>query len=255
MIRVVRGSERNFENIGGDAGTVRVGRDVSTDISGTLGAGVVVFEKCAFDETPAYDDYRYCIEGGLTVKAAGEAFALGPGDGIWVPRGTPVGYVAEARATLFDAHYPVDWRDRAHSNGAAPAAGGDGPVRRAGVALMPESGRAYDDFTGDGSALIGRDVGAELSRDMGTNLAVFENCNLEWTTRYDEYLYCLEGNLTIRTETDSPTLEPGDSIWIPDGTWMVYEAAAKAVAAVAVYPVDWRQRTGFTGLAKANPAG
>ena len=40
---------------------------------------------------------------------------LNAGDGIWLPDGTWMIYIAEEKATAMVAVYPVDWRDRAES--------------------------------------------------------------------------------------------------------------------------------------------
>jgi ethanolamine utilization protein EutQ (cupin superfamily) len=238
-IKLIRGQDRRYENLGGDAGTVLIGRDVFTDISTTLGANQAIFEACALDYTPHYDVYLYVVEGRLTVGAGGIEHVVAPGDAIWIPRETPVIYRAEARTTAFDVYYPVDWRERLRSGTPAPGhAEGSG----SGIVLRRGRDRQWEDFTGDGTVLIGRDVGTDISRTIGTNLAVFEACRLEWTTRYDEYMYGLEGQVTFTTRDGDLVLRPNNGIWFPKGTWMVIQAGGKATTAVVVYPVDWRTR-------------
>ena len=53
-----------------------------------------------------------------------------------------------------------------------------------------------------------------------------------------------EGTLTLETKEGEFVIEPGDAIWLPEGTWMIYKAKEKCTAVVAVYPVDWRERHG-----------
>ena len=236
-ITIIRSSDRDPNNVGGDSGTVLIARDVTTDISGTLGINIATFENCRYDYTPKYDVYLYCLSGTLRVGTSAGDVVANPGDGIWIPKGTPITYKADDTATLVDAYFPVNWKTLAES-GELSSPSGD-------VCKFAMTDRLFDDFLGNGSCLLGRDVGPDVSTTMGTNTAVFEHCSFEWTIRYDEYLYCLEGELTFETNGGTHVLNPGDAIWFPEDTWMVIKSDKKSVAVVAVYPVDWRDRTGF----------
>jgi ethanolamine utilization protein EutQ len=105
-------TERKFEQIGGDAGDIRVGRDVAGDISKTFGAGIATFENCSMEWTVLYDEYFYCLEGTLTIKTKEGPLVMRPGDGLWLPKGTWVTYIAKEPAKVVFAIYPVDWRER-----------------------------------------------------------------------------------------------------------------------------------------------
>jgi ethanolamine utilization protein EutQ (cupin superfamily) len=100
--------------------------------------------------------------------------------------------------------------------------------------------------TGDasGSFKIARDVGTELSQTLGAGLVVMENYALEWTLLYDEYLYCVEGTMTLKTKEGDFVMTPGCGIWLPSGTWLVYQAKEKATVVFTVYPVNWRELHG-----------
>ena len=68
-----------------------------------------------------------------------------------------------------------------------------------------------------------RDVDPSISDSMGCVVYEFDNCNFEWTTLYDEYIYLLDGGpFVIETKEGTMTLDPGDSIWMPYGTWHHY---------------------------------
>src|SRR5216684_2906812 len=43
-VKLIAPEQRKFEQIGGEAGDIRIGRDVGGDISKTFGAGIAVFE-------------------------------------------------------------------------------------------------------------------------------------------------------------------------------------------------------------------
>ena len=106
-IRVTRAKERKFDG----TGPIRIARDVGTDISTTLAAGVVTFENCKHDWTVSYDEYLYCLEGELTIRIGGEAHVLKPGDGMWLPNGTAMTYEAKEKATAIFAVHPANWRE------------------------------------------------------------------------------------------------------------------------------------------------
>ena len=87
-----------------------------------------------------------------------------------------------------------------------------------------------------------RDVDTDVSDTVACGVCIMENVSLTWTISYDEYFYCLEGTCTIKTKDGDFVMEPGDGLWLPDGTELVYEAASPAKLVVAVYPGNWRER-------------
>ena len=92
--------------------------------------------------------------------------------------------------------------------------------------------------------MASRDVDASISSSMSCRVCEFEEMTLEWTVVYDEYIYVLEGVLTIETKEGEFTMQPNDGIWLPKNTWLVYKAAKKARALVAVFPANWRELEG-----------
>ena len=107
------------------------------------------------------------------------------------------------------------------------------------------SERVFNQIGGPpGTITVSRDVSTKESQSFGVSIGLFENCDMEWTVLYDEYMYILEGTLSLETREGTFDLEPGDGIWLPDGTWMVYRAEfAKAV--IVVEPVNWREIHGY----------
>jgi ethanolamine utilization protein EutQ len=100
-----------------------------------------------------------------------------------------------------------------------------------------------------GSASIARLVGPEASRTMGVGLARFDDCQVQWTVLYDEMIVVLEGVFRLGvggSEDDSRVIEahPGDVVWIPEKTPVVY-MGDRALVCYALHPVDWRQRHGL----------
>jgi ethanolamine utilization protein EutQ len=111
-VKLIAPEQRTFEQIGGAAGDIRIGRDVASDISSSFGAGVAVFENCSMEWTVLYDEYFYCLEGSLIIRTKDAEFVMGPGYGLWLPKGTWLVYEAKARAKVVFTIYPVDWRER-----------------------------------------------------------------------------------------------------------------------------------------------
>jgi ethanolamine utilization protein EutQ (cupin superfamily) len=111
-VKLIAPHERKFEQIGGEAGDIQVGRDVASDISATFGAGVVVFKNCSMEWTVLYDEYFYCLEGTLTIKTKEGNFVMRPGYGLWLPKGTWLIYETKEPAKVVFTIYPVDWRER-----------------------------------------------------------------------------------------------------------------------------------------------
>jgi ethanolamine utilization protein EutQ (cupin superfamily) len=95
-----------------------------------------------------------------------------------------------------------------------------------------------------GKATIARLIGPELSKTMGAGLACFDGCSIEWTVLYDEMIVVIEGLFRLRAGEHVFEGRPGDVIWIPEKTAIVYEGE-KSVVCYALYPVDWRQRHGL----------
>lgn len=103
--------------------------------------------------------------------------------------------------------------------------------------------RTFEDIGGEhGKVLVARDVTERESTTIGCRVVVFEDCSLEWTVQYDEYIYVVSGLLTMHTRAGKHELGPGDAIWLPCGTWMIYEAGARTETVISVYPTDWRRR-------------
>ena len=95
-----------------------------------------------------------------------------------------------------------------------------------------------------GKATISRLVGPDASKTMGVGLASFDGCSIEWTVLYDEMIVVLEGLFRLRAGSRVIEGQPGDVIWIPEKTPIVYEGD-KAVVCYALYPVDWRRQQGL----------
>ena len=115
------------------------------------------------------------------------------------------------------------------------------------VILYKKSEIDFVDYGGPpGSAEIARLVGPETSRHMGCGIVVFEQgVSVPWTVLYDEAMVVLEGHFTLRVGDEVYECDPGDVLWLPENTPLVYEAADRAVVFYSLSPVDWKARHGL----------
>ncbi len=96
--------------------------------------------------------------------------------------------------------------------------------------------KADQDFTPRNGAAILRLVNCSYSEGLGGGIGTFEDCRIEWTVTYDEILFITEGNFTLRVDDDAYHAGPGDTLWIPKDTAMVYEADENVTFFYAVFP-------------------
>ena len=83
-------------------------------------------------------------------------------------------------------------------------------------------------------------VEEDISKTMGAGIDIFEEgCSYEWTVIYDELMFVLEGNFRLVVGDERFECEPGDILWIPNGTPSKYEADGHTVCFYVLYPVDW----------------
>jgi len=98
--------------------------------------------------------------------------------------------------------------------------------------------------TDTGTTMIAREIGAPLSRSMGAGIEVLEGVTIDWTVTYDEVLFIHAGRLTVEFDGTRHDCEPGDIVWLPEGTSLRYIAEERAVYFYALHPVDWAARQG-----------
>ncbi len=80
--------------------------------------------------------------------------------------------------------------------------------------------------------------GTEDDSKLGAGLVRLTGAAIPWTVRYDEIIVVLQGTFTVRTGTDVLTAQAMDSIWLPAGTTLTYEAE-EALLFYAIHPADW----------------
>ena len=70
---------------------------------------------------------------------------------------------------------------------------------------------------------------------LGTGFVRLKKAKIPWTIHYDEVLTVIEGTLKIHANGTVHELVPLDSIWLPNGSELIYEAD-EALITYAILP-------------------
>ena len=91
-----------------------------------------------------------------------------------------------------------------------------------------------------GAAYVARAVSNEISRNMGIGFARWEGAQVSWTTLYEEVIFTIEGCLEVEADGMTHSVKPGQVLWIPKCTPLVYSGFA--LFGYVVYPGNWKER-------------
>ncbi|MCY4050993.1 MAG: ethanolamine utilization protein EutQ [Gammaproteobacteria bacterium] len=87
-------------------------------------------------------------------------------------------------------------------------------------------------------AKVAEICGADDKTQLGVGWVKLSKARIPWTTRYDEVITVFRGQLQLHTDGDTHNLNKQDSIWLPAGTSLVYEAE-NALIHYAIHPANW----------------
>lgn len=114
------------------------------------------------------------------------------------------------------------------------------------AAATPESSsvRRFDALVPDYG-----EVGVSLHEQVGTaneariagGLMFYKDCEVPWTLWYDEVVFChsVSGKYEIEMNGIAQELRPGDVMWLPSGSTVIYRCKGEATVFYAVTPVNW----------------
>ena len=77
-----------------------------------LGAGLMEMERTTFPWTLNYDEMDYVIEGELSILIGGEKVTAGPGEVIYIPKGSAIQFSVPEKARFLYFVYPADWQNQ-----------------------------------------------------------------------------------------------------------------------------------------------
>lgn len=98
-------------------------------------------------------------------------------------------------------------------------------------------------FAYGNQAEIAEVSGAGDGTALGTGFVRMRDAAIPWTIQYDEVVLVLEGHLTIVVGEDRFEAGPMETIFLPAGTGLVYEARS-ALVFYAIHPADWAMPKG-----------
>lgn len=88
-------------------------RDLLTlEESPRLGCGLMVMERTTFPWTLNYDELDYVISGRLDILVGGQKVSAGPGEVIYIPKGSSIQFSVEETARFLYFVYPANWQEQ-----------------------------------------------------------------------------------------------------------------------------------------------
>lgn len=97
----------------GRAGDRVYTRDLLTlSESPRLGAGIMEMTDTTFPWTLNYDEMDYVIDGRLDIQTGRGTVSAGPGEIIYIPRGSAIRFSVTGHARFLYFVYPADWQSR-----------------------------------------------------------------------------------------------------------------------------------------------
>lgn len=74
---------------------------------------------------------------------------------------------------------------------------------------------------------------------MSAGFLTIENSRFEWELTYEEIDYVIEGTLTVEINGKTYTAYPGDVLFVPSGSKVVWGSPNKARVFYTTYPANW----------------
>ena len=82
----------------------------SLEESPRLGAGIMEMEDTTFPWTLNYDEMDYVISGRLDILCNGKRTSAGPGELIYIPKGSQIQFSVTGHARFLYFVYPANWQ-------------------------------------------------------------------------------------------------------------------------------------------------
>ena len=84
----------------------------SLEQSPRLGAGIMEMTDTTFPWTLHYDEMDYVVSGRLDVLIGGEKVSAGPGELIFIPKGSSIRFSVTGHAQFLYFVFPADWQSQ-----------------------------------------------------------------------------------------------------------------------------------------------
>lgn len=77
-----------------------------------LGVGLMVMDRTTFPWTLNYDEVDYVIEGNLEILIGSDKVSAGPGEVLFIPKGSSIRFSVPDHARFLYVTYPADWQNQ-----------------------------------------------------------------------------------------------------------------------------------------------
>ena len=77
-----------------------------------LGVGVMEVENTRFPWTLNYDEVDCVLEGELEIVSEGRHICAGPGEAIFIPKGSAIEFASKGKTRFLYVTYPADWQNQ-----------------------------------------------------------------------------------------------------------------------------------------------
>jgi len=78
-----------------------------------MGAGIMELDHTSFAWTLTYDEYDLVLEGNLEIEIDGRVICGGPGDIIYIPKGSSIHFRTSEKTRYAYFVYPANWQEEA----------------------------------------------------------------------------------------------------------------------------------------------
>ncbi|MDY4694197.1 MAG: cupin domain-containing protein [Blautia sp.] len=86
---------------------------VTLDEAPRMGCGIMELDHTSFEWTLTYDEYDVVFEGTLEIEIDGRIVSGGPGDIIYIPKGSHIHFQTPDKTRYAYFVYPANWADLA----------------------------------------------------------------------------------------------------------------------------------------------
>ncbi len=86
-----------------------------------------------------------------------------------------------------------------------------------------------------------KDVVTSREANLAAGFMTFDKSELPWHLTYDEVDYVVEGTFTLKANGKTYTCQPGDVMYIPKDTQVVFGSPTQTRVLYVTYPANWAE--------------
>ncbi|QUH19594.1 cupin domain-containing protein [Alkaliphilus sp. B6464] len=110
-----------------------------------------------------------------------------------------------------------------------------------GLKVVRGSSVKFDTFdTGNPNAKVSyQELISKEESAMSAGFLTIDNSKFDWELTYEEIDYVIEGTLTVTIDGKTLTAYPGDVVYVPSGSKVIWGSPDKAKVFYVTYPANW----------------